>query len=321
MPYGERAAGKFFCAAKLKITERASDGGKIRRKKDEDTYVKEGTHEALITPEMFARVQRKLSARQWRCTPRADGGDYLLSGLLVCGHCAHSMVGARRRTKRTGDRKKIYYCSGYNLYRRALCTYNKIEEDALLKAITRKIRQEFLDEGRLAQLREEVRRQDEEESFEDTAEVGRLQARQAEIDRRLDLGSERLTSEEDNDLIPGIRKSLQNLHQERKQVQAALDALARPSGRPEREEEVEKAIAQLDRLLEVFKHGNPAEVRAAIGEVVAKVELFFDRKDHGRLTYCTFAKALIYLREDFGLSDLKIPINRRKAIFADRGFV
>jgi hypothetical protein len=179
-----------------------------------------------------------------------------------------------------------------------------------LKAITKKIRQEFLDPDRMAQLRQEIRRQDEEESLGDTAEVGRLQARLAEIDRRLDLGNDRLTSEEDNNLVPGIRKSLQNLYRERKQVQEALDALARPIVRQDREEEVEQAIAQLDRLFKVFKEGNPAEVRAAIGEVVAKVELFFNREDHGRLTYCTFAKALIYIREDFGLSDLEIPTGR-----------
>jgi site-specific DNA recombinase len=306
LPYGESVKAKFFCAFNLKIKERPQDNGKVRRKKDEDVYVKENTHEALITLEVFAKVQRKLVARTWRCTPRADGGAYLLSGLLECGHCGHSMVGAPRRGK------KIYYCSGYNHYRRALCTYNKIEENALLKALTRKIRQEFLDPEKLAQLRQEIRRQDEEESLGDTALVGRLQARRDELDRKIKVGYARMMEEESQELVAVHRQHVLDLLAQKKAVQSQLDALARPRLKSfaDLEDSVNRALAQLDRLLAVFKEGNPARVRAAIGEVVAKVELFFNREDHGRLTYCTFAKALIYLREDFGLSDLEIPTGR-----------
>jgi hypothetical protein len=107
--------------------------------------------------------------------------------------------------------------------------------------------------------------------------------------------------EEDGRLVAGHRKHLQGLHDQREAVQAELDGVAKPRVRQDLEVGVDAAVAQLERLQEVFQEGDPAEVRAGLREVIARVELFFDPRPRGRQMQTAFAKALIYVREDFGI--------------------
>jgi site-specific DNA recombinase len=304
LPYGQIVTAKFFSAINLEITERTEDAGKFRRKDEDTIYLKEGTHEAIIRPELFEWVQRKLRARQFRSTPIQGGGDYLLSGLLVCGHCEYSHKGCRRWIE--GEWRKVYSCLGYAHYGRSLCNRNQIREDLLLEAIARKLREEFLDPQRLATLRAEVRRQALATRPEDTAQVGQLQAQRDELARKIKLATARLLEEEDTELVPGHREHLQGLHAQKKGIQAQLDllALSPRQSASEAEAKIDQAMARLNQLFEVFKEGHPARVRAVLGELLARIELYFDHEGHGGRTFSRFAKALIYLHEDFGCSHL-----------------
>lgn len=63
---------------------------------------------AIIEPELWETVQRPLHIH-----PRTAAADYLLSGLLRCGHCGSAMSGfASSRTFRNGRqwRKRYYIC-------------------------------------------------------------------------------------------------------------------------------------------------------------------------------------------------------------------
>jgi site-specific DNA recombinase len=51
-------------------------------------------HEALVDAETFARIEGLIAERViQKVSPRRLGGDYLLSGLLRCGHCGLGMIG------------------------------------------------------------------------------------------------------------------------------------------------------------------------------------------------------------------------------------
>jgi site-specific DNA recombinase len=308
--YGRKARGKFFTLVNLEIKERKKDNGKLRPKDKEEVFVKEGNHEALVPRPLFLRVQQRLAARTKRTTPlTGDRNDFLLTGLLQCGNCesAHSPHHAKQSD---GTYAKVYRCNGYSVHGKVHCASNLIHEDILLRAIVRKIRETYLDPELLDKLREVIRRQDEDEAHADTAQVGRLQARRDELDRKIDLGTRRLMEEEDDSLVPGHRKHLQGLHEERKAVQAQLDGLATTASRQELEEGVDAAVAQLERLLGVFRGGEPALVRVALWELISKVELFFDVRRGPKQNRSTFVKALIYVREDFGLSELGNTVKR-----------
>ena len=71
-----------------------------------------GVVPALVEPALWEAVQRPLQIH-----PRTAAGDYLLSGLLRCGHCGAAMSGfASSRTYKSGRewRKRYYICGERN---------------------------------------------------------------------------------------------------------------------------------------------------------------------------------------------------------------
>ena len=71
-------------------------------------------HTALIERQQFDKVQSQLAARKNCSTPKISGGGFVLSGILVCGHCGHRMTGD------TANRVHNYTCYGYRQHRREI---------------------------------------------------------------------------------------------------------------------------------------------------------------------------------------------------------
>jgi site-specific DNA recombinase len=72
-----------------------------------------GRWEALITPELFERVQARIANH--RRVPRQASGRYLLTGLLRCPRCASRMAGKQT----SGSKPARYHCLSFNLGARA----------------------------------------------------------------------------------------------------------------------------------------------------------------------------------------------------------
>jgi site-specific DNA recombinase len=303
--YGRRAGGKFFCACNLEVKKRTEHPGKLRPKDPKDVFVKEGNHEAIVPRALWERVQKRLAERRRRTTPLAGGGDFLLTGLLHCGNCgsAHS---PRHQRQKDGTRVKVYRCNGYCEHGPLHpCASNLIHEDVLLAALIAKVKEIYLDPDRLARLREVIRRQDQEDTHEDTARAGQLAERLAELSRKIERGTEVLMDELDKRLVEGHRRHLQGLHDQKDRVQAELDALAMPQAKEDLEEGVNAALAELEHFLEVVREGEPALVRVALADLISKVELFFQIRPRGKKQKTgDFVKALVYVRADFGLANL-----------------
>jgi site-specific DNA recombinase len=66
-----------------------------------------GKYQALITRELFERVQGVLDGRQAKKTRRAKH-DFAFSGLISCGHCGCAMVGEIQK-----GRYVYYHCTGF----------------------------------------------------------------------------------------------------------------------------------------------------------------------------------------------------------------
>src|SRR5207248_2805604 len=65
-----------------------------------------GTHEPLISCELWGRVQEILSGRFAKRT-RKSKYEFPFSGLIACGHCGCSLVGEIKK-----GRYVYYHCSG-----------------------------------------------------------------------------------------------------------------------------------------------------------------------------------------------------------------
>lgn len=81
-----------------------------------EQYGKRDAHPAVITRELFAKVQARLAAN--RATPRSPNSDYLVSGLVMCADCGRPMTGGGLGSRRAdGTRTKFYKCGASNLDR------------------------------------------------------------------------------------------------------------------------------------------------------------------------------------------------------------
>jgi len=109
---------------------------KKRIKVDKNEWIRvEDTHEAIITKEVFAIVQ-KLMLRDTRTAP--DGKKlYLFSGLLRCGGCGGNMV--RKKIRSAGSEYCYYICSN-NKNDKSVCSSHRIREDFLRKAVLEMLR-------------------------------------------------------------------------------------------------------------------------------------------------------------------------------------
>jgi len=72
---------------------------------------------ALVSKDLFHAVAERLEENRRRQREQKQGGEFLLSGLLVCHRCGSAYCG--RRQKRTGsDHRYLYYrCLGTDKYR------------------------------------------------------------------------------------------------------------------------------------------------------------------------------------------------------------
>lgn len=101
-------------------------------------YYAEGTHPAIIDKEMWDLARRE-EKRRLEFKERAVGAGrysskYALSGLLICGHCGHTM---RRHVRTMGTGKKVasWGCTLRLGKGRQYCTESRnVNEDVLIEA-------------------------------------------------------------------------------------------------------------------------------------------------------------------------------------------
>ncbi|MEG1578236.1 MAG: recombinase family protein [Oscillospiraceae bacterium] len=93
------------------------------------------THQAIISPVDFARVQEMIAIHSY--TPRSSGGGHLLTGLAFCADCGSPMTYVRESNTR------IYMvCQGYRKGGRlGLCTAHCVREEFVIESIRGKLQE------------------------------------------------------------------------------------------------------------------------------------------------------------------------------------
>ena len=82
-----------------------------------------GTHQPLVSPELWERVQGVLNGRQANKHRRAKH-NFAFSGLIACGHCGCSIVGEIKK-----QRYIYYHCTGY----KGRCNEPYVREEVLAR--------------------------------------------------------------------------------------------------------------------------------------------------------------------------------------------
>jgi DNA invertase Pin-like site-specific DNA recombinase len=141
---------------------------------DGQTY--RGTYEAIITRELWQRVQEIIQQRLGRRRQK-QRHDFAFSGLIACGHCGCSLVAELKK------RKYIYYhCTG----NKGKCPEPYVREEVLEAEFTKALRSLRFDDDVLAWIKQALRQSHADERREHEQAIARLQAEQTKLQRRID---------------------------------------------------------------------------------------------------------------------------------------
>ena len=154
---------------------------KVPKPKEEWVRV-ENTHEALVSKDVFDRVQEMIETRRRK---QKDGTTQIFSGLVKCADCGWSLAfGMNKQNKKPYGH---YHCSNYG-QGTGHCTMHYIRYDVLYTYVLARIQywsyQAQMDEGRLLQkLLKAGDRERTASQKKQAAELNRAEKRKAELDR------------------------------------------------------------------------------------------------------------------------------------------
>ena len=224
-----------------------------------------GKHEALVSPEVWQKVNDRLSQNKKAYKRAYSGSDGLLSGLLFCGDCGARMA-IRSWKKKSGEKVKKYMCYSVSratpaMIRSENCSNRKkhltlAELDAL---VLEEIKKLALDPAALDPLIEE--------SAEEAApDLPVFQERMANVEKQLT----RLLNLYQSGVmeLEEIQGRLATLKEEREAVQKRLDEAEKANtGKLSKE----AAIASLASLGAVIESGDNAALYDLVHTLIEKV--------------------------------------------------
>jgi DNA invertase Pin-like site-specific DNA recombinase len=299
--WGVHATGKRFRYGKggLHPTDRSSPPNGVNPA--EDWVVKPDSHEPLVDRDRFERVQARLQGNRKRTTPHPNGGKFLLTRLLVCGHCGSYLRG------NTVEGERAYICGGYIAYGKDYCKRNMASERLLLKLLIGTLQRTFLDPANLQRLRQEMTAI--ETSQRSNSNLRRLRQQIDLLAGQIDQGNENLLLVP-KDRIPGLVEKLRQKERQRDDLVRELKRAETESPSLELEERIAAAEAMLWRLEDALKDEELPLLREVLRELVSRVELHWTHEKTAKLTRCRLNRGVVYLRANEGLLQLSPSANQ-----------
>ena len=236
---------------------------KCRRQPPEAWVVVEGTHEPLVDPETFQKVQTLLESRRHT---RSRTYDFPLKGLIFCRECGRPLGVINRKNAR-GEDVLYFICRTYQRFTKAgACTCHAVREKAVTDAVIAQVRalcRPFLTPAALLPATEDALRRSR-ESQTGEAERLALQARLDSLTAHLDQTyGDRLSG-----LLPeaDFQRLFGRIQRERDQLADRLRALERQQESPARS--ADRAEALVQQFLDTI-----GENRELLVSLIERVEL------------------------------------------------
>jgi hypothetical protein len=280
--WGRRSQGKY---SRINGAPGRADGGRRSEANGpEGWFVRPGSHEALVSPEVFDRVQRRLSDHHRGGRGPDNLGRYLLSGLCRCGHCGRPLAGVSMNGHR------LYRCRPVDQAGRKVCGWRAVEEGKLLEQVVVALQAALLDEpvweAALAQAREELRQA----AAPEKAEA--LRRRMGELEGQVAAGNRRLLQLPD-DRLAGAVEALRELEGELAGLRQLQERLAQE--KPVRDVEADLAACRewVGALVQAVPRRDVPEVAGAL---------------RGLLTVGVRSVAVNWRTESYGRRNRYVPV-------------
>lgn len=137
-----------YCG-KIRYNQRVNWKHKRRNGMSVDPIIVEGVHEAIISEELFNKVQFLIEAKGGK-SKRTFDGAFPLTGLLRCPECGSGMVAGRVTRKRKDGTKhntRYYYCGAWRNKGTGVCHSNSVRADEVEKFVFSKIEKLIISEA------------------------------------------------------------------------------------------------------------------------------------------------------------------------------
>jgi len=196
-----------------------------RKKKPEEVIVVPGAVPAIVSEELFQKVQKMLDARK-RVSPRQRSDVlYILTGKVFCGKCGAAMVGNSRRRK-AGDKPTRYYECNRRLRTRE-CDNKRVNKEFLENYVLSKIEENVLSPDNLPELAKRIVALARERDKESIRREKEVRKELDEVNRKID---NIVKAVEDGSLDYDILSSrLKELKARREELEACLADLSSPT--------------------------------------------------------------------------------------------
>jgi DNA invertase Pin-like site-specific DNA recombinase len=271
-----------------KLSEKQRGAKRVERLPPGEWIIKPDDHEPIIDRDLFERVQARLHGNQDRKTPHTGGGAFVLTRLLVCGHCGSYLLGA---TSRKG--KRFYSCGGYIRYGKGHCNLHTMQEAPLLRLLIRKLQDVFLDQDNLQELRDAARAKQLADQSENNLE--RLQKRAEQLESKIERGGERLL-EVPKEVFAEAAAALVRLKKERADVLAEIQRAQTEKPMDDLEQRIADAEAAVWRLQDALRAEEWPLLRQVLRETFARMELFWTHKKHAKITRSRLERGVIHMQ-------------------------
>jgi hypothetical protein len=294
--WNRQRRGQFFGVVSLQVAEVTP--GKKHNTAPGEWVRKKGTHEPIVSEELFQRCAAVLARRSKARNP--GKGDFPLSGVTRCGHCGSAMTGRNFKFTRRGKTNlyRRYECSGYMTSGKAKCHFGCIDADGLANAVMNKLLPPWLDAND-EELRAEILRQDRRESGEgDRGRAEALRKKAARLEQEIGRATGELVETDSPKQIERLRGVIREKEKEQQAAEEELRTLEGRRAFADAGAGVDAALAMLGRLRQAREANDLKAQKAVLREAVTKIEVFFDREQRGTRTRSTFAKALVWVPPD-----------------------
>lgn len=267
-------------------------GGEIRRAKqpglndEDDCFVLENNHPAIVDVETFERVQARLAARKTSTTPHRNGGEYLFTRLVHCGRCGAKMHG------RMIDGLIRYYCTRYDHAR--TCEPNAVGQDELLDVVIGAIEEQFSNPETVARFRDRLRKFLEEENGK--PDLDTLKTMLAEAEQKLCKAKRRLVEVED-DLLDDVQDQVRYLRSQRDRIEASLREAGTPQARllSEKGYLFDRVIKAVSSLRDRVKRADSLHKRETVQQWVERIEVISEPEMWGRRKVYRLKRGTLHL--------------------------
>ena len=265
-------SGALFSAQSLRLflLNPAMSGKMVFRGQDGqgEAIIKENAYPAILNPEEWDSLQQRLTIRrEGRHRGRTNASDYLLSGLLRCGHCRGAMAGASK-----GPKKHRYYLCCNHKTAQARCELGGYHRKEALEAAILEYLGQYDDPDKVREL---LQAQDTQADSRQEQELAKATARLSELEtgmlNDLDRLDRNIITEAEYTKRAEVRREEQAGLQARKSTLEGSIAAQR-----DREAQAKAVPIRVSSFLEDFQGMDVVKAKAILQTIVKAAHVWKD---------------------------------------------